>query len=279
MIRGITNGDDAVLAEKHFIGANDGVGAWWQKERGHAALWSRLILHFWAVETDKCEGLDPVGCLQRAFEHTQQATSEPYKWDGTTTVAGAHLHYVEGDGDGGPAGSGLRPVIFATNIGDSQIMVVRPGAKQEEYIVYKSEGQWHWFDCPFQLGTNSVDTPEKDAVVDKVEIQEGDIVLAMSDGVPDNLWEHEVADKVVTSLREYEEKKVSGGDQAEKGPNGMRTAMQFVAQNLVDAARYIAEDPYAESPYMERAIEEGLPAEGGKLDDISVVAAICRRKE
>jgi len=29
---------------------------------------------------------------------------------------------------------------------------------------------------------------------------------------------------------------------------------------------------------MERAVEEGLAIEGGKLDDISVVAAICKRR-
>ena len=37
MIRGITNGDDAVLVAENFVGANDGVGAWATKERGHAA--------------------------------------------------------------------------------------------------------------------------------------------------------------------------------------------------------------------------------------------------
>lgn len=37
MIRGVTNGDDAVLVHSRLIAANDGVGAWAQKERGHAA--------------------------------------------------------------------------------------------------------------------------------------------------------------------------------------------------------------------------------------------------
>jgi hypothetical protein len=37
LIRGVTNGDDAVLASESFICANDGVGAWAQKEKGHAA--------------------------------------------------------------------------------------------------------------------------------------------------------------------------------------------------------------------------------------------------
>lgn len=37
IIKGVTNGDDAVLASERFIGANDGVGAWATKESGHAA--------------------------------------------------------------------------------------------------------------------------------------------------------------------------------------------------------------------------------------------------
>jgi len=37
MIRGMTNGDDAVLVSESFVAANDGVGAWAAKEKGHAA--------------------------------------------------------------------------------------------------------------------------------------------------------------------------------------------------------------------------------------------------
>jgi protein phosphatase PTC7 len=36
LIKGKTNGDDAVYASDYFIGANDGVGAWAARPRGHA---------------------------------------------------------------------------------------------------------------------------------------------------------------------------------------------------------------------------------------------------
>lgn len=36
LIRGYTNGDDAVYAGNYFIAANDGVGAWSTREGGHA---------------------------------------------------------------------------------------------------------------------------------------------------------------------------------------------------------------------------------------------------
>jgi hypothetical protein len=165
--------------------------------------------------------------------------------------------------------------------------------KQGE-IIYKTTEQWHWFDCPRQLGTNSPDTPNENAVMDKVDIEENDVVLAMSDGVVDNLWEHEVLENVLESIRKWESGE--GGETSGDRTGGAGGGMLFVAEELVKAARVIAEDPYAESPFMERAIEEGLAMEGGehlqnvipsgmanqelgKLDDISVVAALCKRRK
>lgn len=37
LIRGLTNGDDAILASDFLLGVNDGVGAWQTKPEGHAA--------------------------------------------------------------------------------------------------------------------------------------------------------------------------------------------------------------------------------------------------
>lgn len=165
---------------------------------------------------------------------------------------------------------------------------------KDQSIVYKTSEQWHWFDCPRQLGTNSPDTPIANAVMDKVAIEENDVVLAMSDGVIDNLWEHEVLENVADSIRKWESGE--GGEASGERAAGAGGGMLFVAEELVKAARNIAEDPYAESPYMERAVEEGLAMEGGKtnqfsgvsylaketlgkLDDISVVAALCRKRD
>lgn len=273
MIRGVTNGDDAVLVSEDFIGANDGVGAWAHKEKGHAALWSRLILHFWAIEVEKAKfGRDveptPVEYLQTAFEHTKEATSKPNEWYGTTTACAALLSAEGADP--------IHPVLFVTQLGDSQILVIRPRNKE---VIFKTTEQWHWFDCPRQLGTNSPDTPKTNAVMDKVEIEEDDVVIAMTDGVVDNLWEHEVVAQVVESMDKWQGGVKNGASEKEPGDLTHADGMRFVAQELVNAARVIAEDPFAESPYMEKAIDEGLSIEGGKLDDISVVAAQCKRRK
>ncbi|KAH7170849.1 phosphatase 2C-like domain-containing protein [Dactylonectria macrodidyma] len=284
IIRGQTNGDDAVYASDYFICANDGVGAWATRPRGHAGLWSRLILHFWSTAIDEevaqyltsehpCEP-DPIATLQYAYEQTLKAT-EAHDCLGTTTTCGAQLHFKINSND--ESQRRPSPLLYVTNLGDCKVLVVRPKNEKNEEVIYRTVEQWHWFDCPRQLGTNSPDTPNNNGVMETVDLEVGDIVLAMSDGVSDNLWEHEIVTSVLTSVREWESGQDAGAHEDRAG--GRNGGMDAAARNLVAAATKIAQDPYAESPFMEHAIEEGLASEGGKLDDISVVAALCVRNE
>ena len=142
---------------------------------------------------------------------------------------------------------------------------------KDQEIIYKTTEQWHWFDCPRQLGTNSPDTPQANAKMDKVEVEENDIVIAMSDGVVDNLWEHEVLENVLNSIRSWESREIS--DTTEDRTAGAAGGMLYVANQLMKAARVVAEDPYAESPFMERAVEEGLAMEGGLQALLSLSSA------
>ncbi|SMQ50347.1 unnamed protein product [Zymoseptoria tritici ST99CH_3D7] len=267
MIRGVTNGDDAMLVSETLIATNDGVGAWATRERGCAPLWSRLIAHFMALSAEKAlyaGGEDgepePVKWLEEAYEHTKAALSEPNEWHGTTTTSAALLHWKDD-----------KPLVYVTQLGDCKVLVVRPQESGEGEVLFSSVEQYHYFDCPRQLGTNSPDTPEGNAVLDKVDVEEDDVVLALSDGVTDNLWEEEISDYAAGALKTIKEKHGHDFD--------LQQAMKYVAQEIVLAARKIAEDPFAASPFMEKAVEEGLAIEGGKPDDISVVAAICKRRK
>ncbi|RCI15370.1 hypothetical protein L249_6751 [Ophiocordyceps polyrhachis-furcata BCC 54312] len=261
LLRGLTNGDDAVYVSDFFVCANDGVGAWATRPRGHAGLWSRLILHFWAaaIEEERATTLSseaprdphPVATLQAAYQKTLDATV-PHDWQGTTTTCGAQLHYRTHKDADEPS-----PLLYVTNLGDSRVMVVRPRTRD---VVYKTTEQWHWFDCPRQLGTNSPDTPEANAVTDVVELEVGDVILAISDGVVDNLWEHEIVESVVTSIAHWESAEDQPSPMDRTG--GRNGGMNTLAEDLMKAARIVAVDPFAESPFMERAIEEGLASEG-----------------
>ncbi|KNG86878.1 protein phosphatase 2C [Aspergillus nomiae NRRL 13137] len=274
LVRGLNNGDDAVLVADNFLGVDDGVGAWATKPRGHAALWSRLLLHFWALEVergvDSDAPLDPVEYLQRAYEETIRATTDPNEWYGTTTSVTAILHWTCDDT------GNEKPLLYVTNVGDCKLMVIRPS---EEKILFRTKEQWHWFDCPMQLGTNSVDTPRKDAVMSQVDLEEEDVVLAVSDGVLDNLWEHEILSITLDSIKKWNQGRYDNTDLEWAPPEVLaEERMVFVARELLKSALAIAQDPFAESPFMEKAIEEGLAIEGGKMDDISVVVGSCKRR-
>lgn len=197
---------------------------------------------------DKRHDPDPLKYLEQAYEQTVTATSFPNEWLGTTTSATALLHHTYVSGS-------PKPLLYVSNLGDCQVLVIRPS---QERIVFKTIEQWHWFDCPRQIGTNSIDNP-RNAIVDKVEIEENDIVVAVSDGVIDNIWEQEVLKVVLDSLKKWE----AGEAGNENGDRSTEGGMVYTAQELLDAAKVIAQDPFAESPYMEKAIGEGLAFEGG----------------
>ncbi len=203
--------------------------------------------------------------LEEAYLQTIDATTKPQRWQGTTTTAGAQLHYgpAKDATEGGNTIEGrAKPVLYVTNLGDSQIMVIRPSSGK---VIYKTEPQWHWFDCPRQLGTNSPDTPNNNAVTDVITLEEDDVVLAVSDGLIDNLWEHEICSTVTEGIKEWEERGDNGMKGKEARKKGADGGMKFVANQLMNAARVVAQDPFAESPYMEHAIEEGLAMEGGEF--------------
>ncbi|KAF3934789.1 hypothetical protein ABW20_dc0109321 [Dactylellina cionopaga] len=231
-------------------------------------------------------------------------TSKSQRYHGTTTFTGCMLH---------------KSTLYVVNVGDSHCLVFRPSSipigtassvinpgagdsASEPTFILRTKEEWHYFDCPRQLGTDSPDTPLENAKVSTIQVENGDIVILASDGLLDNLWEEEVISIIVKTLssgngddngvwemelgqimqkkgkkrveegvnvafREYLEKvDESLGDEEEGGE-----LMTRIAAELVKAAKVVATDPYAESPWMERALEEGIGAEGGKLDDISVV--------
>lgn len=95
----------------------------------------------------------------------------------------------------------------------------------------------------------------------KVLLQEDDVVLALSDGVMDNLWEHEVLRIILDSLKKWEQGRTM--KEVAPPPDLSDDRMVYVARELLNAALTIAQDPFAESPYMEKAVEEGLAIEGG----------------
>src|SRR5277367_5517035 len=94
--------------------------------------------------------------------------------------------------------------------------------------------QQHWYDCPYQVGTNSIDTPLNDATSHVVKLLPSDTIILATDGLGDNLWDQEILSEV-------------SGDRESGTP---KRRIQDIADTLCNRARTVGEDKWGESPFM-----------------------------
>jgi protein phosphatase PTC7 len=165
-----------------------------------------------------------------------------------------------------------RTNLLAANLGDSGFAVVRDGQ-----VHFQSSPLQHFFDCPYQFGargfTTATDTAE-DAAEVQVELQPGDVVLAATDGLWDNLPESEWLQMIPRSPEQLEQAAVA----------------------IAKRAREHMEDDSFHSPYAQEALKQGFDIpwhqkllkakikgmkvelgrlSGGKIDDVTVVLAMA----
>jgi hypothetical protein len=80
--------------------------------------------------------------------------------------------------------------LEVVNVGDSGLRLVRGGA-----VAWASGVQEHTWNCPYQLSHPAL-FPQTDTVADaavsELELRRGDVLVAGSDGLFDNLWEEEL---------------------------------------------------------------------------------------
>eukprot|EP00871_Galdieria_phlegrea_P003795 jgi/Galph1/4416/GphlegSOOS_G3073.1 len=76
--------------------------------------------------------------------------------------------------------------IIGVNVGDSGLVVLRNNT-----IMYRTEEQQHYFNCPYQLGCDSADTVQMGQSIDFC-VKEGDIIVLGTDGLFDNLFSHDI---------------------------------------------------------------------------------------
>lgn len=81
--------------------------------------------------------------------------------------------------------------LVGVNLGDSGLIVIRGNE-----IVYRTSEQQHYFNCPFQIGTDSLDTVDVGAPVDFV-LKPGDCVVMGTDGLWDNVFKYDIVDIVM----------------------------------------------------------------------------------
>ncbi|XP_075499451.1 putative protein phosphatase 2C 55 [Primulina tabacum] len=143
-------------------------------------------------------------------------------------------------------------LLKAVNVGDSGFMVIRGGN-----VVYTSPVQHKAFDCPYLMGKTTGVGPGLAEEL-QVQVEAGDVIIAGTDGLFDNLFPEEIEAIVKVSL-----------EQNDIQPN-------LLAESLAKAALEKSSDRSCKSPYGVAAQAAGLEYSGGKSDDITVVAGYVR---
>ncbi|GAB5362484.1 hypothetical protein AAMO2058_000800800 [Amorphochlora amoebiformis] len=242
-------GEDAYFVEDQCVGIADGVGGW-NMQGLSSARFSRLLMHLSAEyfrnisqELDH-EIPNPMETLQMAYDKM------PLGLIGSTTACLA----IISDGR-----------IHTATLGDSSYLILRNNT-----VAYKGQIQEHGFNHPFQLSDklliaytkaqsiNPVATEwPRDALLASHDVEEGDILLVVTDGILDNLWDHDIELATQTWQKSDQSSNVTA-----------------LASKLTALAANIAQRPNVPTPFQVKANQNGFAIFGGKSDDIAVVA--CR---
>ncbi|KAL5704808.1 protein-serine/threonine phosphatase [Ranunculus cassubicifolius] len=224
-----TGGEDAhfICVDEQAIGVADGVGGWADLGVDAGEYARELMSNSVNAIQEEPKGLiDPARVLEKAHSTT--------KARGSSTACIIAL---------------TEQGIHAINLGDSGFIIVRDGC-----TVFRSPVQQHSFNFTFQLESgNDGDLPSSGEVFN-VPVVAGDVIIAGTDGLFDNLYNNEVTAVVVHAVR-------------------AGLAPQVTAQKIAALARQRALDSDRQTPFSTAAQDAGFRYYGGKLDDITVVVS------
>jgi len=161
--------------------------------------------------------------------------------------------------------------LTVLNFGDSGLLILRPSMRRmydrqmalEPRVVFRTQDQTHCFNCPYQVSSSSSVMEPPDQVT--VAVEAGDLIIAGSDGIFDNLFDHEIQWLAKEALvRAWVESGVE-----------MQPQLDKFAVTLAQAAQTNGLRQHGPPvPFGISAEREGMRHSGGKLDDTTVVVAM-----
>ncbi|XP_054819281.1 probable protein phosphatase 2C 26 [Prosopis cineraria] len=228
-------GEDAFFVSDYnggVIAVADGVSGWAEEDVDPSLFPREFLAYASSFVGDEEVNYDPQNLIGKAHAATSSI--------GSATVIVAML---EKNG-----------TLKIANVGDCGLRIIRSG-----HVIFATSPQEHYFDCPFQLSSQMAGQTCLDAVVSKVELIEGDTIIMGSDGLFDNVFDHEMV-SIIASCTDVSE----------------------AAKALANLASNHAKDSNFDSPYSIEARSRGIEVPfwkkilgmkliGGKVDDITVI--------
>ncbi|GBG29077.1 Protein phosphatase PTC7-like fig [Hondaea fermentalgiana] len=305
------HGEDAFFVSESdaAFGVADGVSQW-ADYNIDAGEYSRKLMELCAEEVadlmsaEDARFADPKRALEKAYRRSLSvmgsSTACVLTMDGEGMLRAANL------GDSGfivlrPGftreshhASRLQPIAMSLNA-NAGLGPAGPNASQQEAIkkkrrareiqwdvMYRSQEMQKYFNCPDQLGPGCPDKPSR-AETYELPLETGDIILAATDGVFDNISDANLC--VLVKRFSLELQSLLPTDQGAfsaasvKHDAELRPWLHSVADRICQEAHLVGMNTTGITPFSEQCRNAGYLFEGGKLDDVTVVAAMVVSKE
>ncbi|KAI0054059.1 protein serine/threonine phosphatase 2C [Auriscalpium vulgare] len=202
-------------------------------------------------EKEAVEGweLNPQECMKLAHDAVLR---EKFVLAGSSTACIINLNASNG-------------VLRAANLGDSGFLILRSSS-----VFYRQRAQTHYFNCPKQLAkVPSIVKKASGAILDKpadadlyeTKLRDGDIIIAFTDGLSDNVFNNEITSICSLIAR-------AGGPEDDQ--------VQTIADRIVEYSRACMANNQRVSPFEKAAARDNKFWPGGKMDDVTVVVALVR---
>ncbi|KAI3832231.1 hypothetical protein MKW92_050661 [Papaver armeniacum] len=229
--KALSGGEDAFFIKcQRWLGVADGVGQW-SLEGINAGLYAQELM-------ENCGRIVSVSESIKVTEPDKVIIGSAAKARslGSSTILVAYF-----DGQ----------VFHAANIGDSGFIIIRNGT-----VFRRSSPMLHGFNFPLQIERGDDPT----SMIEKydIDLDEGDVIIAATDGLFDNLYEQEIALIVSKSL------------EANLKP-------KEIADFLANRAQEVGRSKLGRSPFADAAKAAGYTSySGGKLDDVTVIVSVVQ---
>ena len=135
------------------------------------------------------------------------------------------------------------------NVGDSGCSIFRNGK-----ALFSTIPTVYGFNFPYQLGMNSKTLP-RDGTYDSFPIELGDIIISGTDGVWDNIWQSSIEEEI-------------------KKTNLLNDKISHLGKEISNIVNRNSHDINFKSPFAVEARNHGYNYNGGKPDDITLIASI-----
>ena len=162
------------LVKKNFICCLDGVGGWITKGIDSGIMTKQIVKH---IDDIYQEGIytDLKNILDLAVKRVTVG--------GSTTCVMAYIPEES---------TTSTPILRTCNLGDSGYLLLRPSNDKETEILFKSESQQHYFNCPYQTGIHEKYVWPTKAWQGQHKVRQNDIIVMGSDGVWDNIFNQDI---------------------------------------------------------------------------------------